>query len=226
MTPSLEAALAECDELNILLWMTDGKLSFRAGEFGFPDRLRDALRSHRDELSALLSDHPVAVPEWTPFLARNVDVRWFPSALVGTVSVILVSGKPYYRLTPSIWARFCRAVDQRAASIGSDPIARGEVEAAADVLTSLGRWVAAHYRLDQIRRAWNNPHPLPYPPRMPHALGGKPDNQERGQPAKVATCPTSPKSSRCGLSKPSRREGRRRTSGATIATGNDSASLF
>jgi hypothetical protein len=216
MTPALDAALAECDELNIALWVQDGKLSFRSGEFGFPDRLRDTLRTHRDELFTLLSDDQRSHPEWVPFIARNLDVRWFEFPLVKDVVVLLVSQRPYYRLTAATWVRVALAVDQRAASVSSDPVAFGEMRQAAELLVSLGEWINLHYRPDQIRRAFANPLPLPRVPRGPIAF---PDEV-------VAPCPPNPKPSACVPSRPRRKTARQRMRAAMTATGNDCASLF
>lgn len=226
MSPELETALAECDELGVVLWVSEGKLSFRAGECGFPDRLRDALRSHRDELIALLRDHPVAVPEWVPFVSRNLDHRWFEWVLVKTVPVLFVNQRPYYRLTPSVWVRFCRALDNRAASILSDPGASGDLTAAVDLLTSFREWLSQHYRPDQMRRAWSNPHPLPPLPRVPFVFG-TPDEQDgnreinRSCSSVAPRCPTSPKSSRCDPRPSGPTIGPQHTDAATVATGSD-----
>lgn len=219
MTPSLDAALAECDELGVSLWVSDGKLSFRAGEFGIPDLLRETLRTHRNELVALLGNDQRPVPDWVPFIARNVDVRWFEFGLVKTVAVVLVNERPYYRLTPSIWVRLCSAVDNRAASILGDPVASDEVHDAAELLVSLGRWVGCYYRHDQIRRAWNNPHPLPPLPRCP---GLRHDEPESVHSKHVSPrCPISPRSSGCGRSPSGPTADRPPTDAATIATGSD-----
>jgi hypothetical protein len=215
MTPSLEAALAECDELNVSLWVQDGKLSFRAGEVGFPDSLRDQLRAHRDELAALLESDARPEPEWVPFLSRKLDLRWFEFPLVKTVSVLLVNGQPYYRVTAATWVKFCRAVDDKAATILSNPVALGEVQAAAALLVSLGKWVAIHYRPDQIRRAFAKPQPLPIVPRGPFDTTGT-----------DLPCRPSPAPSRCAPSSTLPTVARRRTKGATTATGSDLPGLF
>lgn len=213
MNHQLDTVLAECDELGVALWSSGGKLAFRAGEFGFPDHLRDALRAHRDELCALLADCPRPDPEWVPFVARNLTVCWFEFGLVKTVPVLFIDQRPHYRLTPSTWVRFCLAIDNRAASILNDPVASDEVRTGAELLVSLGEWVRAYYRHDQIRRAWHNPHPLPALPRGPFAFLTDPQEPVR--------CQSNPKSSGCAPKSSGPTNAPRPTAGATIATGSD-----
>lgn len=218
MDSPLNAALAECDELNISLWVDNGKLSFRAGAFGFPDSLRDTLRTHRDELFAVLSDDPRPTPEWVPFIARNLDVRWFEFPLVKDVAVLLVNGRPYFRVTPSILVRFFTAVENRAASLQSDPVAFGAFQQVAAMLVDIGHWVDQHYRPDQISRAFANPLPLPTVPRGPLSF---PHDD-----ITTASCQPSPKPSACAPKSQPRKKGRQRTRGATTATGSECESLF
>ena len=161
MIAALEPALAACDDLGITIRMEAGKLIWRAGDAGFPDDVRAALRQHRAALAAVLTDHPRPDPDPVLFVARNLDVAAYPLDLTRTVPAVWSAGRPYYRLTPRVWVWLAQAVDHLAAGPQGAPPGFNVAEAADLVANRLGRWVGAHYRPDQIRRAVRLARPLP-----------------------------------------------------------------
>lgn len=150
-----------------------------------------------------------------PFVSRSVEVFWVAADLVPTVPVIFVSSKPYYRLTPSIYVRFGRAIDQQAERRSGDGIALGGIYRAADVLTELGDWINRHHTPDELRAAYNRPDPLPPTPALPCTIEQEP-----------VPCHASPKPSACAPSRTARTNARRRTRAGTPERGSDSEGLF
>lgn len=112
-------------------------------------------------------------PDPVLFVARNLDVWPVPAYLAGDAIAFSSTHRPYYRLTPAVWVWLCHAVDNLAQRPGAD---RAQVHAGADLVVSLGSYVAAHYAADAIRAAWQSP------PRLPDAPKPIRDGQESGSP--------------------------------------------
>lgn len=166
MTPTLEAALAECDDLGITLSLNGNKVAFRGGD-GLPESLRIKLVSVRPELLECLQRSPLPDPDPVLFVSRGLDVYRVPFFLARVSAAVYVATRPYYRLTPRVWHWLCLAVDRRAEASVGNLAAIAECQAAASLLAELGLWIDAHYRPDQIRLAVRLPPQLPDVPPLP-----------------------------------------------------------
>lgn len=167
MIPSLENALAACDDIGVTLWLESGSVKWRCGDEGFPDDIRGVLRDHRGPLTTTLTSSPRNPdPDPVPFLSRRLSLVWYPFALTRTAGVVWGTSEPHYRVTPRVWAYFAAAVDRAAeANVGDPGLAQ-----AATLLAQLGQWVSDHYRPDQIERAIRRQQPLPDAGRTPPPL--------------------------------------------------------
>jgi hypothetical protein len=155
------------------------------------------------------------MPDDIPFVSRSVEVFWVAADLVPTALTLFVGNRVYYRLTPSIYVRFGRAIDQQAEARSGDGIALGGIYRAAEVLAELGDWINRHHTPDELRAAYDRPDPLPPAPTLPTITEPEP-----------APCHASPKPSACVPSRPGRTNARRRTRAATRERGSDCESLF
>lgn len=188
MSPALDAALAECDELNITLTVVGDKVTFRAGDHGLSDSLRSRLVAVRPELVEYVSAHGRPDPDPVTFVSRTLEVYRVPLFLVAAVSAVHIGTRPYYRLTPRVWHWLCLAVERRAEVSVGNPTATAECQAAAVLLADLGRWIDAHYRPDQIRRAVRLPPSLPHIDPLPRWVS---DPKEQRRAAQTQAVPPS-----------------------------------
>lgn len=155
------------------------------------------------------------MPDLIPFVSRSVEVFWVAAELVPTALTLFVGNRVYYRLTPSIYVRFGRAIDHEAERRYGDGIALGGIYRAANVLAELGDWLNRHHTPDELRAAYDRPEPLPPAPTLHAVIEPEP-----------APCRASPQPSACAPSRPALKNARRRTRGATRERGSDCESLF
>jgi hypothetical protein len=175
MTPALESALAACDDCGISLrYAGDGdRIIYRAGDGIEPDGLRDQLRELRPELVEVLRSNPRPDPDPVAFVARNLDVDLWPFYLVPTTQAVWRGDRPYHRLTPRVWVWLVLAVESKLGGKPGSLLARElDYEPATDRVHELGRWVAEHFRPDQIARAMQRRQPLPTLTQPPTVDGG------------------------------------------------------
>jgi hypothetical protein len=103
-------------------------------------------------------------PDPVLFVARNLDVWPVPANLAGDSLAFSTSARPYFRLTPAVWRWLWAAVDNLTDNPKAD---RAQVQAAAELVVTLGRWVDAYYPAKAIAAAWVGPPALPDAPKPP-----------------------------------------------------------
>ncbi len=69
----LDAILKECVSSKIELFFVGGRLNYRASENAGLEKIINALKQHKEELSKLLTKNPEKIPQSSVFYSRSLD---------------------------------------------------------------------------------------------------------------------------------------------------------
>ena len=158
MSPTVERCLSICDQSAIALWAEGDRIKFRTNGDGLPDDVRNAITANRTEVFDLLQANARPFPDPVWFVARDLDITTYPQFISGKSVAIFIGDRRYYQLTPAVWVCMAKAADKHF------PSSARESKAYIDAfhqMQSMFEYVKAHFRPDQIDRAFSEPSFLP-----------------------------------------------------------------
>lgn len=152
--PGLEAALAECDERHVSLYLTSvGGVRFHvmgtaSAENTHP--LIETLRKHKPAIAELLRQRgPIHIPALVPFFAKDLHCLWLKGKAAPPV-LFEVGGRTYYRYTPRLYHWIHGAMERYMRTAKPWDVDKVRKRRIAFICPG---WLEYFYRRDQIERA-------------------------------------------------------------------------